>query len=324
MGLWAEQTAAALAHLRNVLERWLEAERDQLPLWLPVALGSGVAAWFLLPDPARWSAFMLVACAGAALAPAAGRGGRAGRWLSALLLIAAAGCALAWWRAERVAAPVLARPVVATLEATIERVEPLAARELVRLRLRIARADRKLPPVVRVNVAEGDAPAGLARGAVVRLRARLMPPPDAAVPGAYDFARVAWFQQIGATGRAFAPVTVVTPASAPAGALRERLAAHVIERVGQGGSGGIAAALVTGAQGAIPEEDADALRASGLAHLLSISGLHVTAVVGATMWLVLRLLALSPALALAWRLPLVAAGAAALVAVGYTLLTRAL
>ena len=323
MGLWAEQTATAALKTRAWLERWLEAERDQLPLWLPVALGGGVAAWFLLPDPARWSAFMLAVGAGSALALAAGRGGRAGRWFAALMLIAAAGCALAWWRAERVAAPVLARPTVATLEAEVERVEPLVARELVRLRLRIVRADRKLPPIVRVNVAEGDAPTGLARGATVRLRARLMPPPDAAVPGAYDFARVAWFQGIGATGRAFAPVAVVQPASAPAGALRERLAAHVIDRVGQGGAGGIAAALVTGAQGAIPDEDAEAMRVSGLAHLLSISGLHVTAVVGATMWLVLRLLALSPTLALAWRLPLVAAGAAAVVAVGYTLLTGA-
>lgn len=334
MGLWAGQTAGRAARLRDRIERWLEAERDQLPLWLPVALGGGVAAWFVLPDPARWSAWILADAAGAALALAAGRGGRAGQWLAALMLLAAAGCALAWWRAERVAAPVLARPVVARFTAEIERVEPLAARELVRLQLRVLTvaagtgtgtggAAPRLPPVVRVNVAEEDAPAGLARGARLRLRARLMPPPDAAVPGAYDFARVAWFAGIGATGRAFAPVEVIRPAAAPGGALRERLAAHASASAGGGGEGGIAAALVTGAQGAIPEADADAMRASGLAHLLSISGLHVTAVVGATMWLVLRLLALSPTLALAWRLPLVAAGAAAAVAVGYTLLTGA-
>ena len=323
MGLWTGQTAAGLALLRGRLETWLEAERDQLPLWLPVALGGGVAAWFALPDPARWSAFMLATGAGAALAASLAQGGRAGRWLAALLLIAAAGCALAWWRAEQVAAPVLARVTVARFEARIERVEPLEARELVRLRLRVLRAEgaARLPTVVRVNVADRDVPAGLVPGAMVRLRARLMPPPDAAVPGAYDFARVAWFQGIGATGRAFAPVEVVMPGTAPAGALRERLAGHVIDQVGEDGAGGIAAALVTGAQGAIPQTDADALRAAGLAHLLSISGLHVTAVVGATMWMVLRLLALSPVLALAWRLPLVAAGAAAVVAVGYTLLT---
>ncbi|WP_197424299.1 ComEC/Rec2 family competence protein, partial [Sphingomonas sp. CCH9-E2] len=61
----------------------------------------------------------------------------------------------------------------------------------------------------------------------------------------------------------------------------------------------------------------------GLAHLLSVSGLHVTAVVGATMLLVLRLLALSPWLALRWPLPVIAAGVAGLAAGGYTLLTGA-
>ena len=68
--------------------------------------------------------------------------------------------------------------------------------------------------------------------------------------------------------------------------------------------GGIAAAFVTGDQGAIGEEDNEAIRRSGLAHLLSVSGLHVSAVVAGVMLLTLRLLALSPGLAL--RAPLFA------------------
>src|SRR3546814_1227666 len=65
------------------------------------------------------------------------------------------------------------------------------------------------------------------------------------------------------------------------------------------------------------------MRRSGLAHLLSISGLHVTAVIGGTMLLVMRLLALSPALALRAPLPLIAASAGALAGIGYTLLAGA-
>src|SRR3546814_7962632 len=65
------------------------------------------------------------------------------------------------------------------------------------------------------------------------------------------------------------------------------------------------------------------MRLSGLAHLLSISGLHVTAVIGGTMLLVMRLLALSPALALRAPLPLIAASAGALAGIGYTLLAGA-
>ncbi|MDB5703638.1 MAG: competence protein ComEC [Sphingomonas bacterium] len=332
---------------KGAIERWLEAERDQLPLWLPVALGTGIAAWFLLPDPISWLTVMLALGGVALLAVAIGHGGRAGRMVAVAALLAAAGMALVWWRAGGATAQILARPVIATFEARVERVEPLPARDLVRLRLTPIRVvalpprpprsrgrgkptpaferppqSVSLPAHIRVNLAEADVPAGLSRGATIQLGARLMPPPQPAVPGAYDYSRVAWFDGIGATGRGFGPVKIVTPGISNGSGLRERLSRHIRESA-PGGGGAIAAALATGDQGAIPEEDAGAMRRSGLAHLLSVSGLHITAVVGAVMLLVLRLLALSPWLALRFRLPLIAAGAGALAAIGYTLLTGA-
>lgn len=154
-----------------------------------------------------------------------------------------------------------------------------------------------------------------------------MPPAEASLPGAYDFARVAWFRGLGATGRALGPVTVVAGTGEGGfnqwiSRLRASLTNH-IHRSLPGSAGGIAASLVTGDQGAIAEEDADAMRTAGLAHLLSISGLHVGAVVAGTMLVVLRLLALSPVLALRAPLPLIAAGTAALAGIGYTLLAGA-
>ena len=65
------------------------------------------------------------------------------------------------------------------------------------------------------------------------------------------------------------------------------------------------------------------MRRSGLAHLLSISGLHVTAVVGATVLLAGALLGAWPWLALRIVVPVWAAGAGAAAGVGYTLLTGA-
>ncbi|MBD8547816.1 ComEC/Rec2 family competence protein [Sphingomonas sp. CFBP 8760] len=301
------------------IERRLEAERDRLPLGLPVMLGAGVAAWFALPRAAWWSASALALLAFGLAAAALGRGGRSARTLMIGALAMAAGLGLVWLRAERVAAPVLARPAVVEMTARVVRVESLAARDLVRLTLLPGVAD--LPPRVRVNLATADVPAGIGPGATIRLRARLMPPPEAAVPGAYDYARVAWFTGIGATGRGFAPVVMLTPSRGQSG-LRTRLGAHITQRIA-GSAGGIASALATGDTGAITQTDADAMRAAGLAHLLSVSGLHITAVVTATMVIVLRLLALVPALALRVRLPLVAAGAGALAAIGYTLLTGA-
>lgn len=308
-------------HFLLPIERWLETERDQLALWIPVALGTGIAAWFVLPNATQWIAFLLGAVATTFAGAAFPSTARLGRVVMAAGLLAALGCALVWWRAERVAAPVLARPGVFAFTARVERVEPLPARGLVRLRLAPVAA-AELPPVVRVNLPEAAVPAGVAPGAMLRLRARLVPPPPPAVPGAYDFTRRAWFDGIGATGRGFAPVTLVTPAETPGADLRNRLTGHIQARV-SGSAGGVAAALVTGDRGAIGEAEDEAMRRAGLAHLLSISGLHVTAVVGATMLLLLRLLALVPGLGLRVRLPLVAAGGAALAAVGYTWLSGA-
>ncbi len=312
---------AALRQASDAVERWLEAERDQLVLWLPVMLGLGIAAWFVLPDAARWSALIAAAAALSLIGVATAGRGRAPRVLAVAALAVALGCALIWWRAERVAAPVLARPAMVTLDGTVVRVEALPAREMVRLTLApVGRSD--LPRKLRVNLAQGDAPAGIATGALVRLRARLMPPAPPSVPGAYDFARAAWFDGLGATGKGFAPVQVLRPSAAPGADLRARLSAHIESRIA-GSAGGIASALATGDRGAITQDDSEAMQRAGLSHLLSVSGLHVTAVTAAAMLVVLRLLSLSPTLALRWRLPLVAAGGGALAATGYTLLTGA-
>lgn len=303
-------------------ERLAEAERGQLPLWMPVALGVGITAWFVLPGAAAWGAVLLIGLAVALAGLVLPWGTRTARAITIAGLLVMLGCALIWWRAERVAAPVLARPVVAAFEARVERVEPLPARDLVRLTLRPDAAAR-LPPLVRVNIAQGDLPAGVVPDSRLSLRARLMPPPSAALPGAYDFARTAWFQGIGATGRGFAPIRVVAPGDPGNAALRSTLTGHIVSRV-DGSEGGIAAAFVTGDRGAIEAADAEAMRRSGLAHLLSISGLHVTAVVVGTMTLVLKLLALFPPMALRVRLPVVAAGAGATAALAYTWLSSPL
>jgi competence protein ComEC len=80
---------------------------------------------------------------------------------------------------------------------------------------------------------------------------------------------------------------------------------------------------VTGDQGKIPLPTAQAMRDSGLAHLLSISGLHIAVVVGGVIFLVRRGLALSPYIALHWPVRTIAVGAAALAGIGYTMLAGA-
>jgi competence protein ComEC len=311
--------------LAKRLEARAEAERDQLPLWLPVGLGLGTAAWFGLPDSRAWTAFLLLAAA-ASLAPfALAPGTRWGRAVAVFCFAAILGCANIWWKSERVAAPVLERAQMARFTGTIETLQRVPAREAVRLVVATDAASG-LPPRLRINVEEGEESAALEPGARIAVRAWLMPPAAPAVPGAYDFARAAWFQGIGGTGRALEVETIAAPVGlgwkARISAQRQGLADHIRSRL-PGAEGGIAAALATGDQAGIAEEEAEAMRRSGLAHLLSVSGLHLTAVVGAVMLLTLKLLALGPTLALRFRLVLVAAAVGALAGVAYTLLTGA-
>ncbi|VWX56783.1 ComEC/Rec2 family competence protein [Sphingorhabdus sp. 109] len=308
--------------LSKLIERQLEKERDQLPLWVPVALGFGIACWFNLATGARWLAFISL-CGGIVLFAVTSGGTRLGKVLFWFALLAGIGCALIWLRSWSVAAPVLERPIVTTFNAEIERVEPVLARDMVRLTLSTG-DNSGLPPRVRVNVPLDRTSPGLQDGALIQLRARLMPPAMPALPGAYDFSERAWFQGLGATGQALGEIRILRAAD-PVFALsryRQMLSAHVQSQMA-GAAGAIGATLATGDRGAIDEEDAEAMRRSGLAHLLSISGLHVTAVVGAVYLLILKTLALSPALALRFRLPIVAAAGAALAAVAYTLMTGA-
>ncbi|WP_233222217.1 ComEC/Rec2 family competence protein [Allosphingosinicella deserti] len=306
------------------LESLADRERDQLPLWLPVGLGLGTAAWFVLPDRSGWTAFAALALGGVLAPLALAPGTRWGRALAIFSLAALIGCGNIWWKAERVAGPVVHREKVATFEAVIDTVQNMPAEEIVRLVVRPT--DKSMPHRIRVNLDDKKVSKALEPGARVSVRAWLMPPPPPAVPGAYDFSRAAWFQGVGATGRGLDVTLLVPPAErswrARLAGARQRLADHIRVRL-PGGEGGIAAALATGDQAGIPEADAEAMRQSGLAHLLSVSGLHLTAVVGAVMLLTLKLLALSPALALRFRLVVIAAGVGAVAGIAYTLFTGA-
>jgi len=309
------------------VESWLEAERDQLALWVPVALGAGIGAWFGLPEPRWWILFLTLSLGLGGLALALGIKGRLMRGIAIVLICAGIGCGLTWVRSNQVAAPRLARPMIVQVAGRIVEVDPLPARGKIRLVVALDPAP-DLPPLARINLDQQGAPGGLVPGARIAAKARLEAPPGAALPGAYDFSEVAWFQGIGATGKAMGPVTVTAPAP-PGGGFMRWLAGRQlaltqhIEHQLAGSQGGVAAAFVTGDVGAISDDDNNAFRRSGLAHLLSISGLHVTAVVAATMLLTLRLLALWPRLALRANLLLIAAATGAVAGIGYTLLSGA-
>ena len=308
-------------------ERFLAKAGVEQGPWAVVAFAAGIAAWFVCANAWQWLGVISVGL-GLALAALAGLSAE-GRYpyLRRAFVVAAiafaGGCALVWGKAALVGAEPIIRPTVATIEARVLSREEQPAEQRVRLLLATREPGSGRAIKVRVNLdAERDGP-GLGEGAKLQLRARLVPPAAPMLPGGYDFARSAWFAGIAATGSVLGEVTVLEPGgggSIPA--LQRALSRHVRANLA-GSPGTIAAAFASGDRGAIAEADDQAMRDAGLTHLLSVSGLHVSAVVAAGYVLALRLLALIPWLALRVRLPLVAAGTGALAGIAYTLLTGA-
>lgn len=322
------RSRGGLASVLGTIEHFLgEAGFDRAP-WVAVAFAGGIAAWFGLDNRWQWLA-LLAGCAATALAALSlmRRDGRYPYLRQALLvvpLVMAAGCLAVWAKSALAGGVPIDRPMVTRLAGLVLDREERPAEGRVRLVLATREPGTGRAIRVRVNLPLAADDPAIAPGARVRLRARLMPPSPPMLPGGYDFALAAWFAGLSATGSVLGPVEVIAPGNSAGWLARSqaRLSRHVREQLG-GSSGGIIAALASGDRGAITPADDQAMRDSGLAHLLSISGLHVSAVVAAAYVLAIRVLALWPWLALRVRLPILAAGAAAGAGIFYTLLTGA-
>jgi len=155
-------------------------------------------------------------------------------------------------------------------------------------------------------------------------------PPPPAAPGSYDFARDAWFDSIGGVGFVIGDIAAARLDPPPlrlrismaVNAFRWGLAQRILTRMGPS-SGGIGAAMVTGHEAWISEDQTEAMRASGLAHILSISGLHM-AIVGGFVFAAVRLgVAAWPWLALRAPGKKIAASAGLIAVLGYLVISGA-
>jgi len=115
-----------------------------------------------------------------------------------------------------------------------------------------------------------------------QLSARLRAPHGPSNPHGFDLELWLWEQGVAATGyvrngrRDPPPLRLGASGLHPVERLRQGVRDDILARGGGAPSWGVVAALVTGDQRAITQPDWDTFRATGVAHLMSISGLHVT------------------------------------------------
>lgn len=278
-----DSVGRAFARLLAALERTLEAERRQLINWLAASFGLGIALYFAAPVEPSLAIGLTAAAAG-------GLGAWYCRHKRLVVTVAVLGflaCALGFlaaeMRAHQVAAPVLTRAYgPASVEGIVREVVNEKSRTRVVLDVesvvQLAAQDRP----ARVRLIFPGAQEELRPGARISAFARLMPPPGPAAPDAYDFARKAWFARIGAVGIAFGqPKLLIARAESGLGArlmffverMRAAIGSHVRAHL-EGDTGAVATALMNGNRAGISDDVNLTFRASGLQHLLSISGLH--------------------------------------------------
>lgn len=307
----------------------MRAQRGHMLGWVPVCLAVGIGTYFGLgfePQMPLLAAALAGALAMLGTARVLPEGAAPLPVAIALCLV---GFLLAAGRSHAVAEPVLGWRYYGPVEGRLIAIDRSQS-DAVRLTLDQVRLDRippdRTPRRVRISLhAKGTAGIAPTPGLRVMTTAHLSPPSGPVEPGGFDFQRHAWFARLGAVG--YSRVPLMGAASADEGqaglmVFRIRMAAseRVQARLG-GDTGGFAAAITTGDRSAISRDALDALRASNLAHLLAISGLHMGLLTAVVFGAFRLILSLHPGVALRWPTKGIAAIAALIAAACYLALS---
>jgi competence protein ComEC len=314
------------------LSQWTETlfveQRRLWPVWLAVAFGIGVACYFALPvEPPIWAGIAALA----AVVPACWLLRGRDPLLAAGILLAAmaAGFLVGQVRTAQFDGRMLPAPIERALYVgVIDQIELQPAGQRVTLRdIDIKDLPRDATPTrmrVKTVVAQPELRIGQKVGGVATLSA----PAGPAEPGAFNFRRQAFFNDLGATGFGYGRLKILKE---PEGSRFSGVASTIADRIhatraaiaqrirGQlpEATGAIAIALTVGDQTALRAADLNAMRDSGLAHLLSISGLHIAIAAGLFFFGLRFALAFVPWIALRYPVKKWAAALAIVAAVLY-------
>lgn len=294
-------------------------ERRRLIVLVPFALIVGLLGYVVLP--AEPSPVLLLAGLVVVVALLVALHARHGLWQAAVLLAGLwGGFGLmplhgALWGTE-----MLRRPAYGTYQFRIDEVLTAADGEMRTLVSAITPlGEARAVPMRRARLVLGSET--LKPGDLVQAAVRFYPVPGPAIPDGFDAQFQGYFDGVGAYGNSTSDLTVTaagdegSPVRVIDG-IRRGIAAR-IDAVLPQPSAGIARALITGDQSEVSETARETMATAGLAHVLSVSGLHLT--LAAALALVALRYGLAPFAGLSARLPVkrIAAAGAVLISLGY-------
>ncbi|MEP3303598.1 MAG: ComEC/Rec2 family competence protein [Roseibium sp.] len=337
--LYGREEIGALALPPGSKLRRNPLQEEQGLLWVSFAFAFGILIYMVLPEEPNSAALGAVFLATLVWIGRKMGAGQAGVGAT-LLLAVLSGVLVASLRVTLCEAPRLYEPRTLSLEGRVlERQESARGPRLVLQALSYNDYGKlrapgepfgggRLPETIRISIPKA---AVVRTGDGVNLTARLFPPSGPARPGGYDFSFWAYFDGIGATGFSYGAPELVDLGQASHWLRLKRHLETVRSGIGGriravlpvGDGAELAVALLVGDRSGLSEEAEDALRASGLAHVLAISGLHMALFAGGAFGVALLLLAASETAALKLPSHKVAAVVALLAATLYLALSGA-
>ncbi|MGE0109813.1 MAG: ComEC/Rec2 family competence protein, partial [Bdellovibrionales bacterium] len=310
-------------------ESFFFEERPRWFLWLPVLIAGGIGTYFVLdfePSPLWIGASPLWLIIAYLF-----RNNNVFQPLSAALLTFFLGFNAAQIESWFVRAPLLTHP----MEATSVTGRLMHADVLPDNKTRILLKDPYIKGVskaetpryirVKTKMPLADLPPA---GAIVNVWGPLWPPGESVAPRTYDFRRYSYFKQLGGMAVAYAGPRLRKTEDPPFfwdgfSLVFEKMRRTLLDKSYQHLSGpeaDMTATLLSGSQSSIDADVMKAMRASGLSHLLSISGIHVS-MFALLVYIPLRfLLALVPMVALRFHTKKIAAFAAIFSTAAYVML----
>ncbi len=298
-------TSHFMRRIIEYFEKNFFAEHERWIAWLPVLFGCGIGFYFLLGnEPSKW---FTVVCFELLLVWIYYRRYQPQRWLlpTALLVVVLGFSDIqlrSLYQQKFIEHPI--ENDITYLQGRIVRTDKNAKGKARLLLTDVSDFENARRGLFRVTLSGKENP--FEEGQCVEMIATLMRPSMPAYPGGYQFDRKAWFEGMSAVGYANSPVYAVDCQAEPT--LRQKMSLAVnlmrrkiVERIKHelpSDEAGIAAAIVAGDRSGISEQMTDNYRDSGLAHFLSISGLHMSMIAAMAFFIIRLLVAMIPFLAL--------------------------
>ncbi|MCP8882279.1 ComEC family competence protein [Devosia sp. XJ19-1] len=313
---------AGRAYLRDAIASAIEKRR--LFVLLPFALIAGLVCYAALPDEPPILAFIasgigVLSALMIAIWQGSVPGLRAGIQCLALWL----GFCLLPLHGLAFGTPMLIYPAYGTYDATVDEVLSADGNQQRLIVSNIAATGDARPVPIRRARLLLPSTTPLQPGDKLRARLRLAPIPGPILPGAHDGQFHSYFIGVGAYGSAIGDVEQIAQGDSFSLArlvqgLRDAIGKR-IDTVLSDDTAAIGKAMVVGDQSAITDDTREVMAASGLAHIYSISGLHLSIVAGGLFWLLRLALASVPAL-VGWPVKQIAAVTGIVAAFLYLLL----